>query len=135
MRKWVGSIVAVAVVFSLVVILFWPPGTAAQYNTEIYTMQGGAHMVVGSSGILDVTGIFRKNSRSLVLAQYTGAPGATSATVAISGIDSDDYLLATMNTSATTYLVAAVPYSGSAELYWAADPGKSVTVTLEAWEN
>jgi len=75
-------------------------------------------------------------SRKFVMTQYSADPNATSATCAVSGLDSDDYVIAIQNTHSTTgYVTECVPGSGVVTLYWSADPTTSVKVTILSYQD
>jgi len=136
--KWIK----IAGVLSLACIL-WVGVAFAQFAAKVYmdgpdkqVVASGGEVEVQSGGTLDVDGTLNFDTRELVMVQYSADPNATSATVAVTGLDSGDYLIATQNTNnATGNLLRVVPGTGLATLYWSADPQAAVKVTVQTWQD
>jgi len=77
-------------------------------------------------------------TRAVVFAQYAADPNAATATVTVTGLDADDYLLATLNTApgnGATLDAAAYTSADTALLTFSADPAESVTVTVMSFQD
>jgi len=107
--------------------------TSSGTGNVITALDGSTTMFQIADGAAGPTFRLDSKSMTLILDQYSADPNADSATHTISGIDTDDYILATQNTepSNDAYLKDVVA-SGTDEvtLYWSADPGESVKVTI-----
>ncbi|KKN03655.1 hypothetical protein LCGC14_1105590, partial [marine sediment metagenome] len=98
-------------------------GGVADGDNDLYVVGD-----VEVDGVLDVAG------RTMLLAQYSADPNAASFAVTVTGLDADDYLIATVNLPTNgAYLKSAEAAIDKATVTLSADPAASVTVTIMAW--
>jgi len=116
--------------------------TPAAGTFTTVTASGGAidGAVIGGATPAAITGTtitattLVAGARTLSVTQYSADPNAASVLASFPGVDADDFILATMNTPAsTTALLAAEASVDGVTLTWSADPNQAVTVTIQAW--
>lgn len=75
---------------------------------------------------------FTLGTRSWNVTQYSADPNAASWLATVSGLDADDYVIATLNTapSGGAYILSAVASVGGATITMSADPNESVKITI-----
>lgn len=83
-------------------------------------------------GAVDFNSTITLGTRSWNVTQYSADPNAASWLATVSGLDADDYVIATLNTAPGNgaYLLSAVASVGGATITLSADPNESVKITI-----
>lgn len=91
---------------------------------------------LGVTGDATFSGNLTLDSRAIEFAQYSADPNAASWLATFTGVDADDYIIATVNLPTNgAYLLSAQPSVDGVTITLSADPGGSVTVTMIALED
>ena len=92
---------------------------------------------LSTTGTITTTGAVTGDFGLLKLYTYSADPNAATASVTAAGVDTDDAIIATLNTDTgnDTYIQSAVPGSGSVVVYFNQDPAESVDVSVIAFED
>ena len=98
------------------------PGTATGDN-DLYVTED-----------FEVDGNFDYKARVLVVGQYFADPNAASFPVTLTGVDSTDWIIATVNNPTNgAYLLSADAFTDSVTVTLSADPGEAIRITFMAW--
>lgn len=108
----------------------------SQYSVPIYTEPGGERMVVESGGTIEMaTGTLKLEGMTVNIHHYAGDPGSATLTIATTGTDDSDLVIATLNSGAGVNVFSAVPQINSVSIGLSADPGRSIKLTLLTFED
>jgi hypothetical protein len=114
-------------------------GSVSNASISNATVTGGSvsNATISSSTITCGTDIFSIQGFTPMVTQYSSVASASSVTAAVSGLDANDYLVASLNTYVTNgaVLAAALPSVNCATLVFSTTPSAIVNVTIQAWKD
>lgn len=140
------KIFLIAVVAAVLLFCIWAVTATSQYITKVYHEQGGDALVVADGGAINIEsgggitiasgGTFSFGGYEFVIGRHFADNNAATDTISVTGVDSDDIVIATMNTQTMgeAYLIHARPGTNMIVLTYSADPAESVAVSYQVWK-
>ena len=126
------------IVSVVLVVAFLVVASDAQYATKIYRHANGDQMTVDTGGKIScATNTLSVMGRTLAIAHSSGTVSATAGiNIPVSGVDADDWCVASINNTATTYILSCVPYGDYVIVNLAHTlSGATITATVMTWQD